>query len=169
MYILYHTWSLVHDNNNNYYEINHWLICHEKLTIRPLSSFCQARLALYLGRWGRRGLSIWHFLTAYSQILVVCETTYTYLLSQHVHKFSHQVWTIWYSWTGHGLQSGPTLAFSLWLSDFKTKTSFGFLTKKSGCLFFTFFVKSKNELVRPKTMFLAILAKIWSFSNNSDM
>ena len=35
-----------------------------------------------------------------------------------------------YSWIGHGLQSGPTLAFSLWLSDFKTKTSFGFLIKK---------------------------------------
>ena len=35
-----------------------------------------------------------------------------------------------YSWIGHGLQSGPTLAFLPWLSDFKTKTSFGFLVKK---------------------------------------
>ena len=35
-----------------------------------------------------------------------------------------------YSWIGRGLQSGPTLAFSLWLSDFKTRTSFGFLVKK---------------------------------------
>ena len=65
-----------------------------------------------------------------------------------------------YSWVGHGLQSGPTLAFSLCLSDFKTKTSFGFLIKKSGVVFFNLFEKSKNELVRPKMMFLAILAKI---------
>ena len=28
------------------------------------------------------------------------------------------------------MQSGPTLAFSLWLSDFKIKTSFGLLIKK---------------------------------------
>ena len=41
-----------------------------------------------------------------------------------------------YSWIGHGLQSAPTLAFSLWLSDFKTKTSFGFLVKKTGVVFF---------------------------------
>ena len=41
-----------------------------------------------------------------------------------------------YSWIGHGLQSGPTLAFSLWLSDFKTKTIFGFLIKKTVFLFF---------------------------------
>ena len=34
-----------------------------------------------------------------------------------------------YSWIGHGLQGGPTLAF-LWLPDFKTKTSSGFLIKK---------------------------------------
>ena len=35
-----------------------------------------------------------------------------------------------YSWIGHGLQSGPMLAFLLWLSDFKAKTSFWFLVKK---------------------------------------
>ena len=74
-----------------------------------------------------------------------------------------------YSWIGHELQSGPTLVFSLWLSEFKIKTSFGFLIKKIRGRFFNFFEKSKNELVRPKTMFLAILAKIRSFSNNSDM
>ena len=43
---------------------------------------------------------------------------------------------------------------------FKTKTSFGFLIKKIRRRFFYFFQKSKNELVRPKTMFLVILAKI---------
>ena len=42
-----------------------------------------------------------------------------------------------YSWIGHGLQSGPTLECSLWLSDFKTKTSFGFLTKKIRGRFFS--------------------------------
>ena len=42
---------------------------------------------------------------------------------------------ICYSWIPHGLRSGPTLAFSLWLSDFKTKISFGFLIKKSGIVF----------------------------------
>ena len=53
----------------------------------------------------------------------------------------------------------------LWLSDFKTKTSFGFLVKKG----VVFFKKSKNELVQQKLVFLAILAKIRSFSDNSDM
>ena len=47
----------------------------------------------------------------------------------------------WYSWIGHGLQSGPTLAFSLWQSDFKTKTSFGFLVKEIRGRFFSFFRK----------------------------
>ena len=61
----------------------------------------------------------------------------------------------WYSWIGDRLQSGPTLTFSLWLSDFKTKTSLGIPIKKPGVVyFFIFFEKSKNELVRPKTMFL---------------
>ena len=46
-----------------------------------------------------------------------------------------------YSWIGHGLQSGPTLAFSLWLSVFKTKTSFGFLIKHIGGRIFWFFGK----------------------------
>ena len=74
-----------------------------------------------------------------------------------------------YSWIDYGLQSGPTLAFLLWMSDFKTKTSFGFLIKKSVAIFLKISEKSKNELVRPKTMFLAILAKFLSFSNNSHM
>ena len=39
---------------------------------------------------------------------------------------------------GHGLQGGPTLAFSLRLSDFKTKTSFGFLIKESEVVFLFF-------------------------------
>ena len=33
-----------------------------------------------------------------------------------------------YSWIGHRLQAGLTLAFLLWPSDFKSKTSFGFLS-----------------------------------------
>ena len=74
-----------------------------------------------------------------------------------------------YSWIGHGLQSGPTLAFSLLLSNFKTKTSFESLIKKIRGRFLYFFKKSKNELVRPKKMCLAILAEIRSFSDNSDM
>ena len=65
-----------------------------------------------------------------------------------------------YSWIGNALQSGHTLAFSLWLSDFKTKTSFGFLIKKSGVIFLNFVERPKNELVQPKRMFLASLAKI---------
>ena len=40
--------------------------------------------------------------------------------------------------------------------------------QKNQELFGLFFEKSKNELVRPKTMFLAVLAKIRSFSNNGD-
>ena len=55
---------------------------------------------------------------------------------------------LFYNWIGHGLQSGPLLAFSLWLSGFKIKTGFGFLIKKiRGRIFFNFFKKSKNELV----------------------
>ena len=46
-----------------------------------------------------------------------------------------------YSWIDHGLQSGPTLAFLLWLSEFKTKTSFGFLIKNQG----SFFIFSKSQ------------------------
>ena len=68
-----------------------------------------------------------------------------------------------YSRIGHKLQSGPTLAFLLWLSEFKIKTSFGFLIKKSGVLFLIFFETSKNELVQPKTMFLAIQRKFDRF------
>ena len=35
-----------------------------------------------------------------------------------------------YSWIGHGLQRGPTLAFSLWLSEFKTKALGHIRTKR---------------------------------------
>ena len=41
-----------------------------------------------------------------------------------------------YSWIGHGMQSVPTLSFSLWLSEFKTKTSVGFLIKTIRVVFF---------------------------------
>ena len=41
-----------------------------------------------------------------------------------------------YSWIGHRLQSGSTLEFLLWLSNFKTKTSFGFPVKKIRGRFF---------------------------------
>ena len=78
------------------------------------------------------------------------------------------MYSLVYSWIDNELQIGPTLAFMLWLSDFETKTSFGFLIKKSGGLFY-FFKNSKNELVRPKMVYLAILAKIRSFSDNSDI
>ena len=74
-----------------------------------------------------------------------------------------------YSWIGHGLKSGPTLAFLLWLTDFKIKNIVGFPIKKIRGRFFKFFKKSKNELVRPKMVFLVILAKIQPFSNNSDI
>ena len=62
----------------------------------------------------------------------------------------------------------PTLAFLLWPPCFKTKTTFGFLIKRNPW-FFYLFEKLKNELVRTKMMFLAILAKKWWFSDNSDV
>ena len=37
-------------------------------------------------------------------------------------------WLLGYSWIGHRLQTELTLAFLLWLSDFKTKTRFGFFS-----------------------------------------
>ena len=46
----------------------------------------------------------------------------------------------------------------------KTRLVLNFSSKKSGVVFSYFFEKSKNELVQPKTMFLAILAKNWSRS-----
>ena len=49
----------------------------------------------------------------------------------------------------------------------KPRPVFDFSSKNQGS-FFNFFKKWKNELVRPKMMFLAILARIWSFSDNSD-
>ena len=77
---------------------------------------------------------------------------------------------LFYNWIGHGLQSGPLLAFSLWLSGFKIKTGFGFLIKKiRGRIFFNFFKKSKNEYVRPKVMFLLIVVKTQWLSDNSNM
>ena len=75
-----------------------------------------------------------------------------------------------YSWIGHRLQTGLTLAFLLWLSDFKTKTSFGFPSANyTGHVFWFFFKKTQNELVWPFLMFLAVLAKIRWFSNIGDM
>ena len=65
-----------------------------------------------------------------------------------------------YSWIGHGLQSVPTLTFSLLLSDFKNQDQFWVSHQKIQGSFFNLFEKSKNELVRPKMVFLAILAKI---------
>ena len=47
-----------------------------------------------------------------------------------------------YSWIGHRLQTGLTLAFLLWLSDFKTKTSFGFLSPNYTGHVFWFFSKN---------------------------
>ena len=68
-----------------------------------------------------------------------------------------------YSWIDHRLQAGLTLAFLPWLSDFKSATSFGFLSPNYtyvACFFSFFFKKSKNELVRPNMVFLVILAFI---------
>ena len=49
-----------------------------------------------------------------------------------------------YSWIGHRLQAGFTLAFLLWLSDFKSKTSFGFLSPKYTGRIFWIFLKSQK-------------------------
>ena len=49
-----------------------------------------------------------------------------------------------YSWVDHGLQSGPMLAFSLELSDFKIKTSFEFPIKEIRSLFLFLFLKSRK-------------------------
>ena len=49
----------------------------------------------------------------------------------------------------------------------KPRPVLDFSSKKSGVVFYLF-EKSKNELARPKMVFLAILAKIRLFSNNSD-
>ena len=59
-----------------------------------------------------------------------------------LHRWYLYVLLIIYSWIGHRLQTGLTLAFLLWLFDFKTKTSFGFLSPNyTGYLFWIF---SKN-------------------------
>ena len=65
-----------------------------------------------------------------------------------------------YNWVDHGLQSGPTLAFCCGCPISKLRPVLDFSSKKSGVVFFK---NLKNELVRPKMMFLAILAKIRSF------
>ena len=70
-----------------------------------------------------------------------------------------------YSWIDHGLQSGPiTLAFSLWLSESKTKTSFWFLIKKIRGPFFYFVRKvkkwaqaAKNDVVGDSSENLMVL------------
>ena len=49
----------------------------------------------------------------------------------------------------------------------KPRSVLGFSSKKSRVVYF--FEKSKNEIVRPKMVFLVILAKIRSFSDNSDI
>ena len=51
------------------------------------------------------------------------------------------------------------LTFSLSLSDFKVKTSFGFLTEDHGACILDFSEKSQNELVWQFSMFLAILVQ----------
>ena len=44
-----------------------------------------------------------------------------------------------YNWIHHQLQTGLTLAVLLWLSNFKTKTSFGFLSPNyTGRVFWIF-------------------------------
>ena len=58
-------------------------------------------------------------------------------LSQNKQTFRKRYSAV-YSWIDHELKSGPTLAFSLWLSDFKTKTSFRFSIKKTGVVFLFF-------------------------------
>ena len=80
--------------------------------------------------------------------------------------------------TTEGLRSSSTLAmvfrvglrwhFCCGCPILKSRPALDFSSKKSGVVFFSP-EKLKNELVRPKTMFLVILAKIRSFSNNSDM
>ena len=65
-------------------------------------------------------------------------------LGEHLFVSSVLISTF-YSCVGYGLQSGPTLAFSLWPTDFKTKTSFGFLIKKIRSRFCSYnFTKSKK-------------------------
>ena len=58
-----------------------------------------------------------------------------------------------YSWIDHGLQSGHTLGFLLWLSNFKTKTSFGFLIKEVRGRFFIFLKSRKINSYDQKRCF----------------
>ena len=55
----------------------------------------------------------------------------------------------WLLWIGHGLQSGPTLVFCCGCPISKPRLVLGFSSKNQGLLYFIFFEKSKNELVRP--------------------
>ena len=74
-----------------------------------------------------------------------------------------------YSWIGHRLQTGLTLAFLLLSYNFKSETSFGFLSPNyTGHVFWFYFEKSKNELVWQFLMFLEFVAKIPWFSDNSN-
>ena len=58
------------------------------------------------------------------------------------HRHAAPVGPYNYSWIGHRLQTGLTLVFLLLLSNFKTKTSFGFLSPNyTGRVFLIF---SKN-------------------------
>ena len=74
-----------------------------------------------------------------------------------------------YSWVGDGLQSGPTLVFSMWLSDFKTKTSFGFLIKKIRGRIFLLFQKVEKRARTAKNDVFGDFSKNGSFSNNRYM
>ena len=64
------------------------------------------------------------------------------------------------------LQSSPALAFSLWLSNLKTKISFGFIIKKS--VIVSFFQKTKKWACKTRKGVLVILANCWLLSDNSN-
>ena len=90
----------------------------------------------------------------------------TFLLSRDIFFYTRTValqldWPWIAGWTYAGIFAVAVQIQNqdqFWISHPKTQGSF-----------FYFIEKSKNELVRTKTMFLAILAKIRLFSNNSDM
>ena len=64
--------------------------------------------------------------------------------SDFILKDVGQAKTLKYSWIGLRLQAGLTLAFLLWLSKFKTKTIFGFLSPKYTGHVFWIFPKSRK-------------------------
>ena len=96
-----------------------------------------------------------------------------FILSHIFDRFPKPNTTIYpllYSWIARQLGIGRTSAFLLSMFDSKSAPSFGFLIENyTGHVFWIFFEKPKNELVRPKMVFLAILAKIRSFFDNSDV